>query len=128
MATFVLGGSTITFTGFIFPFVHSYDHHQNIGVAEDGSVKAYDRGVTERFIGIKLNEKNHTNATTNLRTFIITTVTFSKTVFVFTPDAGINAGAGDGAAVNVRWWSPKLMENQWAFQKYAFDIVLRVEI
>ena len=36
--------------------------------------------------------------------------------------------AGDGAAVNVRWWSPKLMENQWAFQKYAFDIVLRVEI
>lgn len=128
MATFVLGGDTVTFTGFIFPFMHSYDHHQNIGVAEDATVRAYDRGVTERFIGIKLNEKNHTNAITNLRTFIITTVTFSKTTFTFTPDPGINVGAGDGSAVTVRWWNSKLVENQWAFQKYAFDFVLRVEV
>ncbi|HEA19667.1 hypothetical protein LCGC14_1529940 [marine sediment metagenome] len=128
MATFVLGGSTITFTGFIFPFVHTYEHHQNIGVAEDGSVKAYDRSVTERFIGIKLNEKNHTNATTNLRTFIITTVTFTKDTFTFTPDSGMNVGNGDGGAVTVRWWGGSLVESQWAYQKYAYDIILRVEI
>lgn len=128
MATFVLGGDTVTFTGFIFPFKYTQDHHQNIGVAEDATVRAYDRGVTERFIGIKLNEKDHTNATTNLRTFIITTVTFSKDTFTFTPDAGINVGAGDGNAVTVRYWARSLVENQWAFQKYAFDIVLRVEV
>ncbi len=128
MATFVLGGSTITFTGFIFPFVYSQDHHQNAGIAEDGTARVYDRGVTERLIGIKLNEKDHANATTNLRTFIITTVTFSKLTFTFTPDPGINVGNGDGGAVTVRYWSNKLVENQWAFQKYAFDIVLRVEI
>jgi hypothetical protein len=128
MATFVLGGSTITFTGFVFPFNYSHEHHQNIGVAEDASVKAYDRSVTERFIGIKLNEKDHTNATTNLRTFIITTVTFSKLTFTFTPDTGINVGNGDGGAVTVRWWSPSLLENQWMFQKYAFDMILRVEV
>ena len=128
MATFVLGGTTVTFTGFVFPFGHTYDHHQNIGTAEDGSIKAYDRSVTERFIRINLKEKNHTNATTNLRNFIITTVTFGKLTFTFTPDAGINVGNGDGGAVTVRWWAGNLVENQWNYQKYAYDIILRVEI
>ena len=128
MATFVLGGSTITFTGFIFPFVHTYSHHQNRDIAEDGTARVYDRGVTERFIGINLNEKNHTNATTNLRTFIITTVTFSLTTFTFTPDAGMNVGNGDGGAVTVRFWGGSLVEHQWAYQKYDYDILLRVEI
>lgn len=128
MATFVLGGTTVTFTGFVFPFIHTYDHHQNIGRAEDGSVKAYDRSVTERFIRINLKEKNHTNATTNLRNFIITTVTFGKLTFTFTPDAGMNVGNGDGGAVTVRWWAGNLVESQWAYQKYAYDILLRVEI
>lgn len=128
MATFVLGGSTITFTGFIFPFIHTYSHHQNRDTAEDGTARVYDRGVTERFIGINLNEKNHANATTNLRTFIITTVTFSKLTFTFTPDAGMNVGNGDGGAVTVRWWNGNLVEHQWAYQKYDYDILLRVEI
>ena len=128
MATFVLGGTTVTFTGFIYPFSHTYQHHQNIGVAEDGSVMAYDRGVSERYIGIKLKEKSHSNATTNLRNFIITTVTFSKDTFTFTPDAGINVGNGDAGAVTVRYWGGTLAENMFNYQMYNYDIVLRVEI
>ena len=128
MATFVLGGTTVTFTGFVWPFEHTLEHHQNVGRAEDASVKVYDRNVTERFIGINLNEKSHSNMTTDLRDFLTTTVKFSLLTFTFTPDAGINVGNGDAGAVTVRWWGGSLLEHQWAFQKYRVDILLRVEV
>ena len=123
--TFTKGSTTVTINGAIYPFELEFKHHQNVGVAEDGTVRVYDRGLTEKFIGIKFRDKD-TNLSA-IRSFITSTVKFAKETFTFTPDPDMDAGAGKGTAVTVRYWTDQFKERLFNYNKYEYDMILRVE-
>lgn len=124
--TFQKDATTVTLKGAIYPFTLNFSHHQNVGIAEDGSVRVYDRNVTEKFIGIKFKDTDA--KLTSIRNFINDTVKYAKETFTFTPDPGVDAGAGAGNAVTVRYWSDKFRENMRHWHLFYYDMILRVEL
>jgi len=124
--TFTRGSTTLTLDGAIYPFELNFEHHQNVGIAEDCTARVYDRSITEKFIAIKF--KDYQANLTNIRNFVTTEAVFSKNTFTFTPDSGVDAGAGAGVAVTVRYWTEKFRERMVSWQKYDYDMILRVEI
>ena len=126
MATFVKSGTTVTFSYIGYPTAYTSKPHQNMGISEDGTVRVYDRGVTEKYITLKIKDY-HANLT-NIRSFIETTANFAQNTFTFTPDSGHNAGNGDGGAQTVRYVDSNFIETQPVYQIYSYTIRLRVEV
>ncbi len=126
MATFSYGGTTITLSGILFPINYEGARSQNSGEAEDGTVRVYDRSVKIQYSRFVIKEP-HANISA-LRTFIEDTVKLRLNPFTFTPDAGQNAGAGDGTAITARIWQSNLSEEQYTYHRYRYSIVLRREV
>lgn len=121
--TFVYGPTTCTIYGTVYPLDLEFTRKQNFQLYEDGEVTVYDRDQEQKFIVLTIRD-DHTNHD-NIRDFIITTVNFRETTFTFTPDAGVDAGAGEGTAVNVKYWGSNFIENMIRYQHYEYRILLR---
>lgn len=122
--TFKTGAYTLTFTGHLWPFEFEYGRAQNFGIAEDGTLRVYDRGYNEEFIRLEIDD-THANLT-GMRIFIKDYLKFMKTAFTFTPESNINVGNGDGGAVTVNLWQTNIIEKQESYHKYRYFIILRV--
>lgn len=126
MSSFVKGSITITFRLTILPLSNEYQRFQNVGISGDGTVRIYDRETEEQFVRI-LFKDIHSNLSA-IRSFIRTTVKMRRETFIFTPDANVNVGNGDGGAIIVRYWNSNFIENQVNYQKYNYEMILRKEV
>jgi len=107
--------------GSSYPFNNTYEHHQNIGVSEGGSVKVYDRDITEQFIGISFDNYSSTDKSSfDIENFILNTAVFSKNTFTFEDDFG--------NSYTVRYWIDNFKNSMHRYLLEKYDLILRVEL
>lgn len=115
-----IAGNTLP-KGSSYPFNITYKHHQNIGIAESGKTKVYDRGVTETFIGVIFNNYNNSDISVfDVDNFIRNTAVYSKNTFTFEDDLG--------NSYTVRYWNDEFIDSMHAYLIHKYDLILRVEI
>ncbi len=124
--TFTKDATTVTFDGALWPLDYESMPHQNTGISEDGTVRVYDRNVTEKFIHLEI--KDYHDNINNIRSFIETIIKFKKETFTFTPDSEVDVGNGDGGAITVRYWNSNFIEKQIAYHRYTYIMTLRREV
>ncbi len=123
--TFVYGGTTVTIAdGIILPAndLPKMVHWQSKNMAADGTVYVFNHDVTEWFILCSMRVDNTNRAA--LRSFLQTTVEFAERAFVFTPDTGVDAGAGASAAIAVRYWDESWSERTITSGVYEVSLIL----
>ncbi len=96
---------------------------QNRHAMEDGTARVYTRSTVEWLIYLTL--RCSYSELIALRNFFKNTVYYSRYAFTFTPDSGMNAGAGLGTAVTVRLWQDDIPEPYDAPGKFTVNVVLR---
>ena len=124
--TFANNGTSVTFSGIIYPVPYSSRGLQSWGTSKDGTVRVYDGDLNEEFISLLIKD-DHSNLA-DIRSFIQVTAVYRKNTFTFTPDAGHNVGNGDGGAITVRYWEDRFTETQYIYQLYRYEYLLRKEI
>jgi hypothetical protein len=122
----VYGTTTITIGGILYAVNYEATRSQNFGESEDGTVRVYDRSAKIQFYRFVIKEPH--SKISALRTFIEDTVKLRLNTISFTPDAGQNAGAGDGTAITARIWQSNLSEEQYVYHRYKYSIILRREV
>lgn len=108
-------------------FGHTYrvERYQNIGIAENGDVLAYDKQVNSYWIKCRI-QCSYAGATA-LRDFLTSTVKFGYATFSLTPDNGVDIGNGLGGSVAVRWIPGIYEEIAYAPSRYEIAMEFRRE-
>ena len=120
---FLSGTVTVSLPGNLFDTnLPGIEHKQNLGMAEDGTVFAYNRGVNEWFYELRMRLTDAQRS--SLRAFLRNTVQFGTTTFAFTPDTGIDIGAGATTSVAARYWQDSLTEKPIAPGRWEVGCVL----
>lgn len=123
--TLVYSTTTVTITGSAYPIQYRVKRKQNRQKYENGAAVVYDRDKTESFIVLEIAGTHSEHEA--IRDFIHTKTLFAKNAFTFTPDAGVDAGGGDGVAVSVRYWSSNFVESMVQYHSYRYKMLLRAE-
>lgn len=105
--------------GEAFPIEREVYHWDKISVAEDGTVKGTDRGVTERFYILKLGPLTKEQMD-SLENFLVETVGFRVRTFRWLDI--------DGTFRTVRFWDTKLKKVEKFLNRFYVTIKLREEI
>jgi len=96
---------------------------QAVTVYEDGSVETYDGSVVEWIVTLEARCDFTTMAA--LRDFIKNRVKYRLNAFTFTPDANMDAGAGQGLPITVHYWDDELPEPYEANDVFHIPMKLR---
>jgi len=122
--TFTKSPTTLTLSGSLYPCSVEFKQQQLAGISADGDVLIRDRsGADEVFVKIVLPAKH--NNYDSIRDFITDTVKMRKETFTFTPDSGVDVGAGDGVGIYVKYWSDNFTERMRAWGSFVYEIILR---
>lgn len=109
---------TIDLPGELFPVEREYKRWQDVGVAEDGSVKVYDKGVEEVFYIISLGPLTDVEME-NLESFIRDTVKFRLNPFEI---------EGYDGLIRVRYWEDIFKKEERVYKKFWVKFKVRQEI
>lgn len=122
--TFTYSATSVTLPGSIANSTEvSVEKQQNVLEYEDGSVDVRDRSVGKWFI--KLRFFTDSSTANSVRSFMHETIQYQRYAFTFTPDAGIDAGAGAGVAVTARLWQKNYTEKYITSNRVEFSLILR---
>lgn len=123
--TFVYSGTTVSISdGIILPAndLPRMEHWQTRNRAADGTEYVFNHDVTEWWILASMRLSNANRSA--LRSFLQSTVEFAEKQFIFTPDTGVDAGAGDATAVAVRYWDDSWAERALAPGVFEVSVIL----
>jgi len=119
-------GETSVVVDVQYPAIVAPVHFQTRGETQGGGAKVYDYGVNVYHIIIELRVKTAAKIA-ELRSFFMSTTTFSKETFTITPDPGHDIGAGAGAAITARLWDDDWEEKMVNWQKFPPTLRFRKE-
>jgi len=93
---------SVTLKGALFPEHQPKFHMQTKGFAADGTAIVYDHATDIHYIDVTIRDTRAVFG--SLRTFIESTVSWSKETFSATPDSTVDWGSGLGSVVTVKFW------------------------
>lgn len=122
--TFSKNATSIIVKGAQLPFPRNETPSQNRIIAESGKAYVYTRGWFDLTLQVQI--KDSAANIESLRAFL---KSYYNTTFTYTPDAGVNAGNGNGVAVTVRLWGDASLPVNYTSPNYSeMNLTLRKEI